>query len=147
MQLILLFVLCFVAANASSSQRQTEAFPHDITRQSELTRLYNTPVVRAESLRRPLGSLSWMLGTFSHSGVRVTTDSGESWLIHKGDGFGRTSQTVVTDANHMSDRWRVVEDTPVHGRTVGDFVRAGGSTYSLLRDNCHHAADRMMSCE
>lgn len=38
---------------------------------------------------------------------RVTLDDGSQWLIHKGGGFGLSSQTVVTDARHMSSAWRV----------------------------------------
>ncbi len=38
---------------------------------------------------------------------RVTTESGNQWLIHKGDGYGKSSQTVVVDAKHMSDDWKV----------------------------------------
>ena len=38
---------------------------------------------------------------------RVTTDSGEQYLVHKGPGFGKSGQTVVVDAKHMSDNWQV----------------------------------------
>ena len=34
----------------------------------------------------------------------------------------------------------------VGGQTkVGDLVKAGGKDYSLLSDNCQHAANRMMN--
>lgn len=32
----------------------------------------------------------------------------------------------------------------VSGHTVGDFVRTGGTEYRFGRDDCRHAADRMM---
>ena len=38
---------------------------------------------------------------------RITTDSGHQHLVHKGPQFGKASDTVVTDARHMSDRWKV----------------------------------------
>ncbi|XP_055520717.1 uncharacterized protein LOC129714876 [Leucoraja erinacea] len=119
------------------------ARPHDITERSELTKLYNKQVVRAERVRRPL----W--GLFRHEGVRIQTagsesEPGRSWLIHKGKGYGSSHQTVVTDAEHMSNKWKVVEGRPVEGKTVADFIKAGGRDYNLLTDNCLDAAKNMM---
>ncbi|XP_067366579.1 uncharacterized protein [Channa argus] len=71
----------------------------------ELTRLYNSPVHQAERMKRPMGDSSSWFGPFSHSGVRVTLADGTQWLVHKGDGYGKSSQTVVTDAQHMSSAW------------------------------------------
>ncbi|KAK2140413.1 hypothetical protein LSH36_1366g00054 [Paralvinella palmiformis] len=85
-----------------------------------------------------------MVGPVRHSGVVVRTDDGGRFLVHKGDGYGRSSQTVVTDAKHMSDRWRRVGGYDVSESRVGDFVEAGGSEYSLTRDNCHDGRCRMM---
>ncbi|MGH0139259.1 UNVERIFIED_CONTAM: hypothetical protein FKN15_037207 [Acipenser sinensis] len=85
---------------------RAKSFPHDMTRKSDLNRLYNARVIHAERVRRPLGNLPVAIGPLSHSGVRVTLDNGKKYLIHKGPGFGRTSQTVVVDANHMSNRWK-----------------------------------------
>ncbi|XP_048452248.1 uncharacterized protein LOC125483011 [Rhincodon typus] len=139
---ILAICSCAVTAAPSFSSGGDHSFPHDITSQSELTRLFNTPVTTAERVTRPLKYFGWL--GLKHSGVRVTTDDGHQWLIHKGDGYGISSQTVVTDAAHMSDRWTVTEERPVEGRTVGDFVEAGGQNYDVLTDNCHHASSRMM---
>ncbi|XP_059502295.1 uncharacterized protein LOC132209607 [Stegostoma tigrinum] len=75
---------------------------------------------------------------------KVARDDGRQWLIHKGRGYGISSDTVVTDAAHMSDRWKVTDERAVEGRTVGDFVETGGQNYDLLTDNCHHASSRMM---
>jgi hypothetical protein len=44
----------------------------------------------------------------------------------------------------MSDRWRRVGGHDVSESRVGDFVEAGGSEYSLTRDNCHDGRCRMM---
>ena len=37
----------------------------------------------------------------------VTLHDGSKCLVHKGDGYGLTSQTVVVDARHMSAEWEV----------------------------------------
>lgn len=40
---------------------------------------------------------------------------------------------------------QIVETKDFRGsKTVSDFVKAGGTNYKLLFDNCHDAADRMM---
>uniref|UniRef100_A0A672HYZ1 Uncharacterized protein n=1 Tax=Salarias fasciatus TaxID=181472 RepID=A0A672HYZ1_SALFA len=110
-----------------------------------LNQLYNSPGYQAERMRRPLGRLSFSMGPISHSGVRVTLADNSQFLIHKGDDYGISSQTVVTPAGEMTDRWSVVESKDFAGqKTVGDFVAAGGSDYKLLFDNCHHGAGRMM---
>ena len=38
---------------------------------------------------------------------RVTLEDGSRWLIHKGNGFGNSSQTVVVDVTRMSSDWKV----------------------------------------
>ncbi|CAL8299279.1 uncharacterized protein LOC115545538 isoform X1 [Gadus morhua] len=129
----------------SSFGEGARSYSFDLSNASDLNRLYNSPVHRAVRMRRPLGSMSFQLGPLSHSGVKVTLRDGSTWLVHKGDGFGISSQTVVVDARHMSTSWQILETKDFRGtKTVGDFVRAGGSDYSLLFDNCHFGADRMM---
>uniref|UniRef100_A0A665SU52 Uncharacterized protein n=1 Tax=Echeneis naucrates TaxID=173247 RepID=A0A665SU52_ECHNA len=111
---------------------------------SALTRLYNSPVHQAERMKRPLEGASSWVGPLSHSGVRVTLEDGSRWLIHKGDGYGRSSQTVVTDARHMSSAWE--DKVNFQGsKTVSDLVRAGGANYNLFTDNCHLGSRRMMN--
>ncbi|KAI9999617.1 hypothetical protein NQD34_018342 [Periophthalmus magnuspinnatus] len=114
-----------------------------------LRTLYNSKVKSAELMTRPKqGMPSWVPNTYftSHSGVRVTLDNGKQYLIHKGPGYGKASDTVVTDANHMSNKWRVKKNQDFGGsRTVGDMVKAGGTRYSLLRGkHCHNAAKKIM---
>uniref|UniRef100_A0A8C5B3V0 Uncharacterized LOC115545538 n=1 Tax=Gadus morhua TaxID=8049 RepID=A0A8C5B3V0_GADMO len=129
----------------SSFGEGARSYSFDLSNTSDLNRLYNSPVHRAVRMRRPLGSTSFQFGPLSHSGVKVTLRDGSTWLVHKGDGFGISSQTVVVDARHMSTSWQILETKDFRGtKTVGDFVRAGGSDYSLLFDNCHFGADRMM---
>ncbi|XP_019619841.1 PREDICTED: uncharacterized protein LOC109466550 [Branchiostoma belcheri] len=119
--------------------------PHDITSQQGLRQLYNSNVVHAEQLKRPLGNSTTMVGPFYHTGARVTLEDGSKYLVHKGDGYGVSSQTVVTDAKHMGDRWVPVgRGHDVKGSTVSDFVKAGGKNYSYGSDNCQHGAGRMM---
>ena len=80
------------------------------------------------------------------SGVIVTTNDGKKDLVHKGSGYGKSSQTVVTDARHMSNAWRNMDNAKsVNGKSVGDFVKAGGKNYNLLLNNCHHARKKMHS--
>ncbi|XP_076746469.1 uncharacterized protein LOC143421182 [Maylandia zebra] len=120
-------------------------YNYDLSGQ-DLTRLYNSPVMTAERMNRPLEGTSVILGPLSHSGVRVTLDDGSQWLIHKGGGFGLSSQTVVTDARHMSSAWTPVSSREFQGsKTVSDFVSAGGPNYNLVSDNCHLASCRMMN--
>uniref|UniRef100_A0A3P9KJ72 Uncharacterized protein n=1 Tax=Oryzias latipes TaxID=8090 RepID=A0A3P9KJ72_ORYLA len=119
-------------------------FHADLSR-PELTDLYNSRVMSAEKMTRRMGSSSSGSGIFSHSGVRVTLEDGSQWLIHKGDGYGDTSETVVTRASGMSSDWKVTQTKDIHGsERVADYVQAGGSDYNLITDNCHHASGRMM---
>jgi len=76
----------------------------DIGTKSGLTSLYNERVVSAEKVTRPLDSFGGKSG-IPHAGVRVTTESGNQYLVHKGSNFGKSSQTVVVDAKHMSSQW------------------------------------------
>uniref|UniRef100_A0A3Q3FXD2 Uncharacterized protein n=1 Tax=Labrus bergylta TaxID=56723 RepID=A0A3Q3FXD2_9LABR len=113
---------------------------------SDLTRLYNSPVYKAERMKRPLDGSSVIFGPLSHSGVRVTLIDGAQWLVHKGGNYGISSDTVVVDVQHMGPQWRVVETAEFEGmKTVADFVAAGGSDYSLIFDNCHMGSRRMMN--
>ncbi|KAJ8290758.1 hypothetical protein GJAV_G00017130 [Gymnothorax javanicus] len=134
-----------VVAGGSSSSSGSKGYSYDLSKMSDLTKLYNSPVYKAERLKRPMDGLSFTLGVLSHSGVRVTLDDGSQWLVHKGDEYGIKSQTVVVDAKHMSSKWKIVETKDFGGsKTVSDFVKAGGTDYSLIFDNCHHGAGRMM---
>uniref|UniRef100_A0A7N6BG36 Uncharacterized protein n=1 Tax=Anabas testudineus TaxID=64144 RepID=A0A7N6BG36_ANATE len=110
----------------------------------QLTDLYNSPVYKAEWMVRPLGSSSTIAGPLSHTGVRVTLRNGAQWLIHKGNNYGISSQTVVTDARNMASNWKMLVTRDFNGRkTVADFVKVGGATYNLLF-NCHVASIRMI---
>ncbi|KAL0985315.1 hypothetical protein UPYG_G00155380 [Umbra pygmaea] len=120
------------------------SYSYDLSKRSDLTKLYNSKVLEADRMRRPLEGMSFQLGLISHSGVRVTLADGTQWLVHKGDRYGISSQTVVVDARHMSRDWKIVETKNFRGsKTVSDFVKAGGTDYSLIFDNCHDGAGRM----
>ncbi|XP_038160489.1 uncharacterized protein LOC119796142 [Cyprinodon tularosa] len=130
----------------SSSGGSTGTHSYDLSGQ-DLMDLYNKRVYQAEKVERRLGSSSSPFWPFSHTGVRVTLDDGSQWLVHKGDNYGITSQTVATDVRHMSSDWKPKgQPRDFQGtKTVADFVRVGGSNYHVLWDNCHQAADRMMN--
>lgn len=128
----------------SSSSGSGGNFPHDITSKQGLTDLYNSGVTKVEHVTRPLGGSGGSLGV-KHSGVVVTTDNGDRWLVHKGSGYGDSSETVVTNAKHMSGDWQSGGVQSVKpGTRVVDYVKAGGSDYNLAFDNCHDASRRMM---
>ncbi|KAJ0065539.1 hypothetical protein NL108_013102 [Boleophthalmus pectinirostris] len=110
----------------------------------ELTRLFNSPVYKAEWMVRPLDDLPVIIGPISHTGVRVTLCDGSQWLIHKGPGYGKDSETVVTSATHMSDRWKTLCTKDFKGKkTVSELMNAAGTTYNLLF-NCHVASITIM---
>uniref|UniRef100_A0A8C9QXK8 Uncharacterized protein n=1 Tax=Scleropages formosus TaxID=113540 RepID=A0A8C9QXK8_SCLFO len=137
--------MLIVLVNSSFSSNGGNSYSYDLSNMSDLRKLYNSKVYLADRMKRPLDGTSFILGPLSHSGVRVTLADGTRWLVHKGNEFGISSQTVVVDARHMSSNWKVVETKNFRGtKTVSDFVRAGGTDYSLIFDNCHFGADRMM---
>lgn len=125
-----------------------------------MSRPHNERVVNAEKVERPKASFSSSSSGggsgqsakdlpfyMKHSGTKVTTDAGNQYLVHKGRGYGKSSQTVVTDARNMSSAWNVTATKDVTNAKVGDYVKAGGSTYGLVHDNCHHASGRMMKLD
>ena len=120
--------------------------PHDVHTQSGLTAIYNQPVAKVEHVTRPMGSSGGSANVpfVHHHGAVVTTATGERYLVHKGDGYGGSGgETVVTNARHMSNKWSTTETRSVEGHTVSDFVKAGGTNYNLLGNNCIHGANRM----
>ncbi|XP_035987682.1 uncharacterized protein LOC105923093 isoform X2 [Fundulus heteroclitus] len=137
--------LSLLAVSVESGGGSTSTFSYDLSGPA-LTALYNKKVYLAEVMRRPLGNLPVAVGIISHCGVRVTLDDGSKWLVHKGDGYGISSQTVVTDARHMSSNWRVIASKNFRGaRTVSGLVTAGGPDYRLFGDNCHDACKKIMN--
>ena len=97
-------------------------------------------------MSRPLGNLKNEYGKLRHEGVVLKTNGGNQYLVHKGPGFGKSSDTVVVGANRMKkSRWTPRETAYVGGKaTVSDFVQSGGKHYSTRRDNCQHASRRGM---
>uniref|UniRef100_A0A8C6TAZ5 Uncharacterized protein n=1 Tax=Neogobius melanostomus TaxID=47308 RepID=A0A8C6TAZ5_9GOBI len=89
----------------------------------------------------------WSRWTFRHA--LVTLQDGRRFLIHKGPGYGSASDTVITDAAHMSSTWKVTllydTENNIGAVTVGDMVRAGGEKYSLWKlQYCHTATGDMI---
>ena len=130
--------------NSSSGGTSGGDFPHDVGTQSGLTNIYNQQVCEVQHVSRPMGSSGGSANVpfFNHQGAVVTTNTGDRYLVHKGDGYGKSSQTVVVDARHMSDKWTFDKPRSVSGHTVSDFVKVGGADYKLGRDDCRHASDR-----
>ncbi|XP_067250733.1 uncharacterized protein [Chanodichthys erythropterus] len=142
---LLFLAMLAMVAESSWGNGKGNSYNYDLSKMSDLRKLYNSKVFKAERMTRPLEGMSFQAGILSHSGVRVTLEDGTKWLVHKGDGYGISSQTVVVAARHMSSNWKIVETKDFRGsKTVSDFVKAGGTNYKLLFDNCHNAADRMM---
>ena len=56
--------------------------------------MYTSGVVSVEQVTRPLQGSLGSLG-IEHSGVVVNTDSGDSWLVHKGKNYGDSSNVHV----------------------------------------------------
>ncbi|KAL4616896.1 hypothetical protein GN956_G22084 [Arapaima gigas] len=146
MRLVVLALLVVLVSCCSFSSGRRDPHKYDL---SDLTTLYHSKVYLAEKMERPSSSSSrrssGSSGVIKHTGVRVTLADGSQWLIHKGPDFGISSQTVVVDAQHMSNRWKVKCYRDFEGmKTVADFVKTGGHNYNLLWDNCIIAANRMM---
>lgn len=144
---LLCLLLCVSASFSSGGGGEIH---YDLSGE-QLRRLLQSPVYLAEWMERPLSSSFPAVWPLSHTGVRVTIRDdgpaplGRQWLIHKGQNYGISSDTVVVSARHMSDRWEVKGTKQFNGRkTVSDFVKTGGETYNLLFANCHVASKRMM---
>ncbi|XP_062322290.1 uncharacterized protein LOC134023955 [Osmerus eperlanus] len=139
-----LLTLLVVDVDSSFGGGGGSSYNFDLSNASDLRKLYNSKVYEADRMKRSLDGMSFQLGPLSHSGVRVTLKDGTKWLVHKGGGFGQSSQTVVVAVRHMSSDWNIIETKNFGGcKTVSDFVKAGGSGYSLIFDNCHMGAGRM----
>ncbi len=83
--------------------------------------------------------------------LRITTNTGERWLAHKGKGYGKSMDTVLVDARHMSGSWKPLGlSVHVGGRqTVGDFMKAAAGTgvykWYNPNKNCWGAADAIIA--
>ena len=156
------------SSGSFGSSGGSKSFPRDIKTQSGLTNLYNKRVVSSQAVERPLAgpmrgqfgragigaanafgistSYSGRPDRATHSGSLVTTSDGSRYLVHKGDDFGKSTNTVVVDAKHMSNNWTPVgQSHDVGGRaSVSDYVKAGGKDYSL-HNNCHDATRNMQN--
>ena len=73
-----------------------------------MSRVMNSEIVRAETVRRPLTNTERSSGPACHSGTRVHTRDGSSYLIHSPGPGHSTTGSVVTDASNMSNRWETV---------------------------------------
>ncbi|CAF0945952.1 unnamed protein product [Didymodactylos carnosus] len=111
------------------------------------TSIMNEKVESVQAVQRPMDSSSGSsAGSGSnvpgatHSGNLVTTEGGNQYLVHKGDGYSPSNPTVVTSADNMSSKWSSVGEAsqPSSNQTVGGMMNNG--EYSLTRGNCNDAA-------
>jgi hypothetical protein len=75
--------------------------------------------------------------------IKLSLFVGGRWLVHKGAGYGVSSQTIVEPAGNMGKGWNGVESKKVTGAKIADYVKTGGKKYKVVTDNCHHASHRM----
>ncbi|XP_053392315.1 uncharacterized protein LOC128554997 [Mercenaria mercenaria] len=98
----------------------------DSRNQAELTKLYNSNVVKAEYVKRPMTSSDGRkrIPLIPHAGVRLTLDNGDKYLLHKGPDYGKSSDTVITPASNMKQStWTAKKSAPVQGKIVNDFMK------------------------
>uniref|UniRef100_A0A673L7A8 Uncharacterized protein n=1 Tax=Sinocyclocheilus rhinocerous TaxID=307959 RepID=A0A673L7A8_9TELE len=88
---LILLAIVAVVAEFSWGNGKGNSYSYDLSKMSDLRKLYNSKVFMAEMMTRPLEGMSFQLGKLSHSGVRVTLEDGTKWLVHKGDGYGISS--------------------------------------------------------
>ncbi|XP_039663274.1 uncharacterized protein LOC120563185 [Perca fluviatilis] len=71
---------------------------------------------------------------------------GNKYINYYVNNYGDSPDTVVISAPHLRSDWTLVQTKDFNGtKTVGRMLKDAGYEYSLLSDNCHHAADRMMN--
>ncbi|RXN31688.1 mantle 8 [Labeo rohita] len=96
--LLLLAVLVMVA----ESGNEEGPYKYDLSKKSDLNKLYNSKVYISELFTRPLPLIS----VARQTGVRVTLEDGSKWLIYKGNVLGISSQAVIEDGRQMSSSWK-----------------------------------------
>nr|AAZ76262.1 mantle gene 8 [Pinctada fucata] len=131
------------SSSRSRFSSSRSSFPHDIKSKSGLNSLYNSRVTKVETFERPIRGM----GGIKHNGVVATTKDGGRWLIHKGIGYGKSSDTVVTNARHMSSQWKPAGAKSARpGTTIGGLVKAGlaNKRWNPWDAKCWDATDGMM---
>ncbi|KAK3105128.1 hypothetical protein FSP39_017785 [Pinctada imbricata] len=125
--------------NRNQSKQKQKPPPYEKKRTPDMR-------VRPGAQEEPLrGYLS--LSGKTHNGVVATTKDGGRWLIHKGPGNGKSSDTVVTNARHMSSQWKPAGAKSARpGTTIGGLVKAGlaNKRWNPWDAKCWDATDGMM---
>ena len=117
---------------------------------ADLKPLFNSNVSSLQEVKRPLDVPlgNGLCNNFNvcHTGVRATTNSGDSYLIHKGANFGNSSQTIVAPANIMSNNWKNAgPNTQAKPNTqIKDLVKTGGANYNVFTNNCNDASSKII---
>ncbi|CAF5224498.1 unnamed protein product, partial [Rotaria magnacalcarata] len=136
-------------SSSSSSSSKNSQFHYTHNKQ-QLNTLYNKLIQSIHEYSRPLqipgGNFLNKLG-INHWGQVATYEDGQRFLVHKGNNFGKNSQTVAVDARYMSNNWSprgsAVNVNPEKSVNLADLVKSGGAYYNPICDNCMHGSQRM----
>ncbi|CAF0831253.1 unnamed protein product [Rotaria sordida] len=104
-----------------------------------MNHLFNEKVISAQPVSRDLSSsASGSALPGSHSGTRISTESGGQYLIHHGSGFAASGSnpTVITDAANMSSNWKSVGESYNPNSSVGGMMGTGKG-YNVFSHNCN----------
>ncbi|CAF2155188.1 unnamed protein product [Rotaria magnacalcarata] len=148
--LLLLFLTpCYIAFSSSSSSSSKNSQFHYTHNKQQLNTLYNKLIQSIQEYSRPLqipGVFATWVG-INHWGQVATHEDGQRFLVHKGNNFGKNSQTVAVDARYMSNNWSprgsAVNVNPEKSVNLADLVKSGGAYYNPICDNCMHGSQRM----
>ena len=106
----------------------------------------NEKVVKVDRMRTPTASCE---GRFDHHGIKVTTESGNEYMVHKVGKVGtEESSTKVHKWSDMdSSKWSQIPtgsfSVEERNLKVGHFVEQSGTGYNAVFDNCQTAAHGM----
>jgi hypothetical protein len=125
------------SGNLSNLSHFLHIFFHDLN--TSMNQLFNEKVVSAQPVSREMGNSASGIGLpGSHTGTRVTTESGGGYLIHHGSGFAApgSNPTVITNASNMSSKWNSIGDAYNPGTSVGSMMGTGQG-YNVFKHNCN----------
>ena len=146
------------ALSKTLTGKDSDPYKYQDMSQDEFIDLCNERVRKAELWQRPTGSIrnaampKGVQGSIAgvHQGVVITTIKGDRYLVHKlVDGTQPVVEIKTTIG--LSTAWRKTDDVSVVGcgkpkPVVHDFLKAcNKKTFNVLRENCQHAAKRMMN--
>ncbi|CAF1491053.1 unnamed protein product [Didymodactylos carnosus] len=136
----------FTRKNRLSLTSTTTRMSMFLKDKKQARKLFNENVVAAQPVSRDMGESSSGSGlpVGSHSGTKVTTESGNEYLIHHGSGFAApgSNPTVITDASNMSSNWNSVGEAYKPDSSVGGMM-GKGEGYNVFSHNCNDVTASM----